>query len=89
LISLGFTIKELRRTYFYTGALIVVLGTLVGLIIGSLVCLLQLQTNLFMAGANLPFPVKIELKNYIIVGLIALIFGFLISWLFSKVSKKN
>lgn len=88
LISLGFTIKELRRTYFYTGALIVILGTVMGLLIGSLICFLQLQTNLFMAGANLPFPVKIEFKNYIIVGLIALIFGFLISWIFSKVSKK-
>lgn len=87
LLSLGFTIKELRRTYFYTGVLIVIFGTLSGLILGSLICLLQLRTSLFMAGANLPFPVKIVFNNYIIVGVISLTFGFAISWVFSKVSK--
>ncbi|MGV4412865.1 ABC transporter permease [Chryseobacterium sp. T1] len=87
LISLGFTIKELRRTYFYTGALIVLFGTISGLILGSLICILQLRTSLFMAGANLPFPVKIIFSNYIIVGSISLTFGFIISWIFSKVSK--
>lgn len=87
LISLGFTIKELRHTYFYTGALIVLFGTISGLILGSLICILQLRTSLFMAGANLPFPVKIIFNNYIIVGSISLTFGFIISWIFSKVSK--
>lgn len=88
LISLGFRIKDLRRVYFYTGSLIVIFGLISGLLVGSVICFFQVQTNFFMAGESLPFPVRIELKNYLIVALVALIFGLTISWLFSKVSKK-
>ena len=87
LISLGFPLSHLRKTYFYTGILIVVLGVISGLILGSLLCFFQLYTEFFKAVEDLPFPVKIVAKNYFIVAATASIFGITISWFFSKISK--
>lgn len=87
LISLGFPISHLRKTYFYTGILIVVLGVISGLLIGSALCLFQLYTGFFKAIESLAFPVKIVAKNYFIVAATASFFGISISWFFSKISK--
>lgn len=84
LISLGLSSIELRKVYFYTGVLIVLIGIILGLAIGTLLCVIQLQTGAFKASINLPFPVRIVAKNYFIVAGVALGFGLLISWLFSK-----
>ena len=91
LISLGFTFSQLRKTYFYTGALIVCLGVFFGLILGTLVCILQIQTGFFKAsvGMDLPFPVKITLYNYLIVISSAFFFGLMVSWIFSKVNRHH
>ena len=91
LISLGFTFSQLRKTYFYTGELIVCLGVFFGLILGTLVCILQIQTGFFKAsvGLDLPFPVKITLYNYLIVISSAFFFGLMVSWIFSKVNRHH
>ena len=91
LISLGFTFSQLRKTYFYTGTLIVCAGVFFGLILGTLVCILQIQTGFFKAsvGLDLPFPVKITLYNYLIVISSAFFFGLMVSWIFSKVNKHH
>lgn len=88
LISLGFPLSHLRKTYFYTGILIVVSGIITGLILGTALCYFQLYTEFFRANEALPFPVKIVGKNYLIVALTASAFGFTISWFFSKISKE-
>ncbi|HEX7868695.1 MAG TPA: ABC transporter permease, partial [Chryseobacterium sp.] len=87
LISLGFPLAHLRMTYFYTGLLIVLLGVISGLLLGTVLCYFQLYTELFKAVEDLPFPVKIVGKNYLIVAAIASVFGIIISWFFSKISK--
>ena len=91
LISLGFTFSQLRKTYFYTGALIVCLGVFFGLILGTLTCILQIQTGFFKAsvGLDLPFPVKITLYNYLIVISSAFFFGLMVSWIFPKVNRHH
>ncbi|KMQ67669.1 permease [Chryseobacterium sp. FH2] len=88
LISLGFPLSHLRKTYFYTGVLIVISGIITGLIVGTALCYFQLYTEFFRANETLPFPVKIVGKNYFIVAITASIFGFAISWFFSKISKE-
>ncbi len=87
LISLGFPLAHLRMTYFYTGILIVILGIISGLILGTALCYFQIYTELFKAVEDLPFPVKIVSENYLIVAAIASVFGIAISWFFSKISK--
>ncbi len=89
LISLGLPKAQLRNIYFYTGVLIVVLGVLLGLAVGTLLCVFQMQTGIFKAGLELPFPVRITLENYFIVAGVALVFGLSVSWLFSKITKET
>ena len=88
LISLGLPLSHLRQIYFYTGILIVVLGVISGLILGTALCYFQSYTGFFKANETLPFPVKIVGKNYFIVAITASLFGFGISWVFSKISKE-
>ncbi len=89
LISLGFPLKNLRNVYFYTGLLIVIFGIISGLVIGSILCIFQWSTGFFQAAPNLPFPININLKNYLIVTSFAAFFGIIVSWLFSKLNKIN
>ena len=89
LISLGVSFSSLRKTYFYTGILIVLAGIVTGLIIGTVICYIQLSTGIFMANQTMPFPVRIEWYNYMIVAGTAAIFGFLVAWIFSKINKRN
>lgn len=89
LISMGMSMAKLRRVYFNTGILIVIFGVSVGLIVGSIICYLQQHFGFFKATAALPFPVKIEWQNYLIVAATALLFGIIISWIFSRGSKRQ
>lgn len=88
LIALGFSRKDLRLTYFFTGLLIVFFGLVCGLIIGSAISFIQIRTGFFKASENLAFPVKIEILNYFVVSGVALFFGIIISVLFSKINKR-
>ena len=87
LLSLGLSAKNLRLIYFYTGLLIVSFGIVMGLLIGSLICYFQLATGLFKANEMLPFPVEIQFHNYLIVAGVTFGFGFIVSWLFSRLKK--
>lgn len=89
LISLGMNLKSLRNIYFYTGLLIVFFGIMSGLVLGTAISYFQISTGFFKAGAGteLAFPVRIRLVNYLIVGATAVVFGFLVSWFFSKINK--
>ncbi len=91
LISLGMNLRTLRNIYFYTGILIVFFGIISGLILGSAVSYMQIETGFFKAGQNtdLPFPVRIRLMNYLIVGITSAVFGVAVSWIFSKINKSN
>jgi len=87
LISIGLPMKKLRNIYFYTGILIVVFGIISGLIVGSIICIFQWYTGFFSAAPNLPFPVNVNLENYLIVSGTAGFFGIIVSWIFSKLNK--
>lgn len=91
LISLGMNLKSLRNIYFYTGVLIVVFGIVSGLIIGTIICYLQINTGFIKAGAgsDLAFPVRVNFLNYIIVSATAGVFGIGVARLFSKVNKRH
>ena len=91
LISLGMNMKSLRNIYFYTGLLIVFFGIICGLILGTVMCYIQINTGFFKAGSNtdLPFPVRINAMNYLIVSATAGLFGIIVARLFSKVNKSH
>ncbi|ACU08093.1 Lipoprotein releasing system transmembrane protein lolC [Flavobacteriaceae bacterium 3519-10] len=91
LISLGLNLKSLRNIYFYTGVLIVGFGIVSGLLLGTVICYIQIETGIFKAGAgtDLAFPVRIRLLNYITVAGTAAVFGLAVSWFFSKINRSN
>ena len=84
-------LKSLRNVYFYTGLLIVFFGIISGLIVGTIMCYVQINTGFFKAGSNtdLAFPVRIIPLNYVIVSATAGVFGLFVSRLFSKVNKSH
>jgi len=88
LIAMGFSLKSLRRTYFYTGILIVVFGIIAGLMLGTAASYFQQSTGFFKANESLPFPTEIRMINYFIVAGVAFLFGGIVSWIFSKINKE-
>ena len=91
LISLGFTFNQLRKIYFYTGTLIIGIGIIFGLFLGTLICLFQIYTGFFKASTevDLAFPVKITSFNYALVIVVSSFFGIVVSWLSSKINKNH
>ncbi len=89
LVSLGVSMQGLRKIYFNTGVLIVAIGVISGLLIGSLICYFQIQTGYFKGGENWVFPVKITLFNYITVATISLVLGISVAWFSSKIDKNH
>lgn len=89
LVSLGFGQWELRRVYFYTGLLIILIGIVAGLVLGTIISWIQIQSGIVMASPQLPFPVRITLWNYLVVFATAAAFGALVAWLASRSRERN
>ncbi len=81
--ALGMQMVDIRSIYFLTGLLIVALGTIIGIVVGTLFCLLQKQTGFLMATAELPFPITFLTGNFVIVSILSFVFGGAVSYLFS------
>jgi lipoprotein-releasing system permease protein len=75
LSSLGLTIKEIRKIFFYKGLLMTLIGLLIGLFIGITVVFLQQQIGFIPITPSLPYPVRLELINVIIVFVTILVLG--------------
>jgi lipoprotein-releasing system permease protein len=84
LMSLGYTIRGLKRLFFTIGVIITVFGVLLGIILGTVLTWLQADFALVMANPFMPFPVKFDLYNYIIVLSTVLFIGIVVSFLSSR-----
>ena len=76
LYNLGVEVKDLRRIFLFQGLLITVIGSLIGLVLGIGLVVLQQQTHLVMINASIPYPTKFELLNIIIVLFTVIALGF-------------
>lgn len=76
---LGATIKEIRRVFYLQGVLMTLIGGLAGIFLGVIIILLQLQFELVMITATMPYPVKLELFNVILVFITILLLGIIAS----------
>ncbi|MDT8347546.1 MAG: FtsX-like permease family protein [Flavobacteriaceae bacterium] len=81
LYHIGAKMNDLKKIFFLQGIFITVLGGIIGLVIGSILVLLQLQFSLFYITPNLPYPVELSFWNYLIVlatiGVLALITSYI------------
>jgi len=67
LSSLGLTVKKIRKIFFYKGLLMTLIGVIVGLVLGIIVVLLQQQFGFVPITPTLPYPVRFEFINLLIV----------------------
>lgn len=87
--SLGLGIKEIRKIFLAQGLLLTFFGSIIGIILGIILVILQQKLNLIMITPTLPYPIKFELKNLLIVALTISILGYLASLTASKsITKK-
>jgi len=75
LSSLGLTIKEIRKIFFYKGVLMTLIGLLIGLFLGIIAVFLQQKIGFIPITPSLPYPVRLELINVIIVFVTILVLG--------------
>ena len=89
LFNLGITVKNIRKIFFLQGSLMSILGGVTGIILGSLLVLLQKSFGLVMITPSLPYPVSFKVVNFIIVAVTICTLGVLASKLASvRISKK-
>lgn len=67
MISMGLTINEVRRIFFFEGFLMTLIGATIGLLLGVITVLLQLQYGFIPITATLPYPVRFKFINILIV----------------------
>jgi lipoprotein-releasing system permease protein len=84
LVSLGLTIKEVRRIFFYEGLLLTFIGTLIGLFLGVSAVFLQKQFGFIPITPNLPYPVEFQFVNVLLVFLTISLLGALASKIASR-----
>ena len=67
LYNLGATLKEIRHIFFLQGMLMTFLGGGIGVALAVVLVWLQQTYHWVMITATLPYPVKIEFVNIILV----------------------
>ncbi len=79
LFSLGTTLKNIRRIFFYQGVTMTVVGTTIGLLIGFIVVVIQQQFALVMITQTLPYPMSLNMENFLVVFITISVLGILAS----------
>ena len=67
LVSLGLTLKEVRKIFFYNGLIMTSTGLFIGLFFGIIVIFFQQKFGFVPIAPNMPYPVKLEFMNVVIV----------------------
>jgi lipoprotein-releasing system permease protein len=84
LSNLGVTISEIKQIFVLHGFLLTVFGLFIGLILGSILIVLQMNFQVFMITNTLAYPVEFTILNLVIVTITILVLGFLASLIASS-----
>lgn len=79
LYNMGASLKEIRHIFFLQGTLMTILGGIVGIFLGVLAVLAQLQFEFVSITSTLPYPVKLKLINVLVVFVTITILGIIAS----------
>ncbi len=79
LLSLGTSVKDIKRIFVYQGFLLVLVGMSIGLFIGVVSVFIQLKFGFFMITDSLPYPVELKWINFFVVLLTIIVLGFIAS----------
>jgi lipoprotein-releasing system permease protein len=89
LYYLGTEPRKLKTIFLFQGILLCAIGGIIGLILGSIMVLLQLQFQLIMITPSLAYPVVFSLENIGIVFGTIMFLGFLASLIASSRASKS
>jgi lipoprotein-releasing system permease protein len=81
--NMGADINTVQRIFMYEGMLITIIGATLGLVLGTIICLIQIKFKLITMSEGFvvdAYPVSIQFFDYICILSFALIVGFLASW---------
>lgn len=79
LLSLGASLKDVKQIFVLQGFLLTVAGMLVGLVLATILIVLQQQFELFMITSSIAYPVEFKVSNLIIVMITIITLGFFAS----------
>lgn len=88
LYSLGASIRQIKKIFFYQGLLMCVIGGFLGLVFAIILIALQIQFDLVMITPSLAYPVAIKIENILIVIVTIGILGIIASYIAAGRSKK-
>lgn len=80
--TMGANDKIIRKIFFSEGMLINFLGAFIGMLLGAIVCWLQMQFSLLKleGGVVEAYPIAMQLIDFIYVAAIVVIIGLIASW---------
>lgn len=89
LYNLGTEVKDLRKIFLLQGTLLTVFGGVIGLVLGTIIVLVQQHFQIIMITQTLAYPVVFSIKNVLLVLATIFSLGLIASWIASsRVSKK-
>lgn len=89
LYYLGLEARDLKKIFLFQGTLLCTIGGIIGLILGSLIVLLQQHFKLIMITESLAYPVRFSMQNILIVLTTIVTLGFLASLIASNGAEKK
>ncbi len=81
--DMGADIQLIRRIFLMEGLLITIIGAVLGLVLGTFICWLQIKFSLvrFTDGYVVDaYPIKLQLSDFLIVSAAVLTIGFFAAW---------
>ena len=82
--SFGMMRKSIRQIFFNTGMIITTTAMVSGLIIASILGVIQTHFPFVYAGPAIAFPFEFTISNYLVVIATVLFTGGFVSWLMSR-----
>lgn len=77
LSDLGASFSDIRKSFFYQGVLMIIIGGGIGVLLGSIVVFIQQLTGIVPITESLPYPVRFEFLNLAVVYVTILTLGIL------------
>ncbi|MFY0631809.1 MAG: ABC transporter permease [Flavobacteriaceae bacterium] len=79
MLSLGASLKDVKKIFIIQGFLLTLLGMMAGLIFAVFLVFIQQQFEPFKIAADIPYPVELRLSNVLIVIATITVLGFITS----------
>ena len=87
LFALGMTPRQLESVFFWQGTMASVVGAVIGIVLGTVVVVLQQHFGFVRISPTLSYPVAIEPLNVVVVFITIVVLGLIASWIASSRAK--